>query len=62
MPFVITSSSEDFQRRTDNALEGLRDVKMIMYDVLVYGNGDSDENAANDHNSDIRELMKRLRE
>ena len=45
MPFGISSSPEEYQRRQDQILEGLNGVKSVADDILVYGKGDTIEGA-----------------
>jgi hypothetical protein len=47
MPFSINTAPEEFQRRQDQAVEGLPGVKSIFDDILVYGEGDTEEEAKN---------------
>ncbi|XP_064613329.1 uncharacterized protein K02A2.6-like [Liolophura sinensis] len=42
MPFGISTAPEEFQRRLNEALEGLDGVKVVHDDVLVFGVGDTD--------------------
>ena len=62
MPFGISSAPEEFQRRLDDALEGLRGVKTIADDILVYGEGETHQEAERDHDENLRALMTRCRE
>ena len=62
MPFGISPAPEEFQRRLDNALEGLDGVQPIYDDILVYGSGDTDERAVADHNRKLHSLLQRCRE
>ncbi len=59
LPFGLAVSSEIFQKRLLEALEGLPGVTCIADDILVYGCGDSQEEADKDleRNSDL--LMMR---
>ena len=44
MPFGINVAPEEFQRRIDENLEGLEDVKAIADDILIWGDhGDTTE-------------------
>ncbi|XP_062576513.1 uncharacterized protein K02A2.6-like [Saccostrea cucullata] len=62
MPFGIAPAPEEFQRRMDEALEGLNGTKAIHDDILVYGCGDTDEEAIRDHNGKLIELMDRCKQ
>ena len=39
MPFGLSTAPEEFQRRQDQALEGLNGVRVVADDVLVFGKG-----------------------
>ena len=62
MPFGIKSASEEFQRRMNDALEGLEGVKVIIDDILVIGCGDTDDEAIKDHDKKLIALMERIKE
>jgi predicted aspartyl protease len=62
MPFGICSAPEEYTRRQEQALEGLRGVKSIADDMLVYGVGETEEEAIIDHNNNLRNLMRRCEE
>ena len=62
MPFGISTASEEYQRRQDQAVEGLPGVLSIADDILVYGEGDTEEDAIQDHDQKLTALMKRCRE
>ena len=62
MPFGISPAPEEFQRRLDNALEGLPGVQPIYNDILVYGSGNTDEEAVADPNRKLHSLLQRCRE
>ena len=49
MPFGLSPAPEEFQRRIDIALEGLSAQKAIADDIMVFGSGDTDEEAFRDH-------------
>ena len=49
LPFGVSPAPEEFQRRIDIALEGLPGQKTIADVVLVFGAGDTDEEALKDH-------------
>lgn len=61
MPFGISPVPEEFQRRLDTALEGLEGVKPICDDILIYGVGDSYEEAVVDHDNKLVGLLERCR-
>ena len=62
MPFGISSAPEEYQRRQDQAIEGLPGVRSIIDDILIFGEGDTDEEAIIDHDKKFRSLMERCRE
>ena len=41
----IKSSPEQFQRRLDESLEGLENIAVIHDDIVIFGSGDSMEEA-----------------
>lgn len=62
MPFGITSAPEEYQRRQDQAVEGIPGVKSIIDDILIYGEGKTEEEAIKDHDRKFGLLMERCRE
>ncbi len=62
MPFGITSAPEEFQRRQDQVIEGLRGVRGVADDILVYGEGSTFEEASIDHDQNLRGVLDRCRE
>ena len=62
MPFGISSAPEEFQRRLQAALHGLEGVSVVADDILVFGCGDSDEVARQDHDVKLVKLLDRARE
>ena len=62
MPFGISTASEEFQRRQDEVVEGLPGVLSVVDDIIIYGEGDTEEEAIRDHDSKFRALMERCRE
>ena len=61
MPFGISPAPEEFQRRLDEALEGLEGCKAVHDDILVWGCGKCHEEAVLDHDNKLRNLFKRCR-
>ena len=45
MPFGIKSAPEGFQRQIDECLEGLESIQTIHDDIVIFGTGDSEEEA-----------------
>ena len=62
LPLGVSPAPEEFQRRIDIALEGLPGQKGIADDILVFGAGDTDEQALKDHDGDLREVFNRCRQ
>jgi hypothetical protein len=62
MPFGISQAPEEFQRRMENALQGLLGVKPIVDDMLVYGSGDTLEKTIQDHDVKLCALLQHCRE
>ena len=62
MPFGISPAPEEFQRRMDEALEGLPGVRAIHDDILIFGWGKDEKEAEIDHDKNILALMERCRE
>ncbi len=61
LPFGINSAPEEFQNRLMTALEGLNGTITIADDILVFGKGDSYEEAERDHDKNIIALLERAR-
>ena len=62
MPFCISSAPEEYQRRQDKTVEGLPGVRSIIDDILIYGEGDTEEEVIADHDVKFRALMERCKE
>ena len=62
MPFGISSTPEEFQRRMHTALQGLHGVEVIADDILVFGCGDTDEECQRDHDANLKNLLQRVRD
>ena len=45
-----------------NALENLEGVEVIVDDILVYGKGEDEQEAMEDHDRNVIRLLKRLEE
>ena len=61
LPFGLSASSEIFQKRLRRALEGLTGVACIADDVLIYGIGDTLDEAGQDHDRNLTQLLERCR-
>ncbi|KAK7095117.1 hypothetical protein V1264_002767 [Littorina saxatilis] len=62
MPFGISVAPEEFQRRMDEAVQGLPGVFAVHDDIIVWGKGDTDEEASVDHDRNVQSLLQRCRE
>ena len=62
MPFGISSAPEEYQRRQNEALEGLLRTHCIADDILVCGAGRTFEEAVIDHDKNVVALLNRCRE
>ena len=62
LPFGLSASSEIFQKRVSQAIEGLEGILNITDDILVYGVGDTEDEARRDHDSKLEALLLRCRE
>ena len=62
MPLGISVALEEFQRRLNNALEGLNGVKPIFDDILLYGVSETDAEALRDHDTKLRALFQICRD
>lgn len=62
MPFGLNTEPEECQRRQNEALGGLPGLKCIVDDILVYGCGETDDEAIKDHDQKVLSLMERYRE
>ena len=58
LPFGLSVSSEIFQKRLCQALEGLNGVSAVADDILVYGVGDTFEEATIDHDAKLQALLE----
>ena len=61
LPFGLSSSGEEYQRRLHMVLDGLDGVEVIADDILVYGVGENENEARVDHDRKLLELMERIR-
>lgn len=62
VPFGISPAPELYQMVQHEIVEGLQGVECICDDILIYGCGNTEEEAILDHNIKLRNLMQRLRE
>ena len=59
LPFGVCPAPEEFQRRLNHALEDLKGVPPIHDDILIYGAGTTEEEALQDHDRNLLQLMQR---
>ena len=59
MPFGIATAPEEYQRRQHEVLEGLPGVHVIADDILITGQGESEEEAMADHDRNLTGLLER---
>ena len=62
MTFGISSAPEKFQRQLHKITAGLAGVEVIADDILIYGAGDTDEQASSDHDQNLISLLQRAKE
>ena len=62
MPFGISPAPEEFQRRLDEAIEGLDGVRTVADDIIVFGVGDTKDAALRDHDTKFLNLLERCRQ
>ena len=59
LPFGISSAPEEYQRRMQEALEGLEGIAICADDIIIYGCGNNYEQAEHDHDKKLRKLFQR---
>ena len=62
LPFGLSVSSEIFQKRIHQGLDGLPGLLDVHDDVLVYGVGNKEEQANEDHDRNLKAFLQRCRE
>ncbi|XP_055598551.1 uncharacterized protein K02A2.6-like [Uranotaenia lowii] len=62
LPFGVAPAPEIFQLKLQEVIQGLKGVECIADDLLVYGVGDTLEEALKNHNECLKELLCRLEE
>ena len=62
MPFGIKSAPEEFQPRIDECIEGLPNTAVIHDDIIIYGTGNTKQEAIESHDAAFTALMDRCRE
>ena len=58
MPFGICSASEEYQRRQGQHVADLKGVEVVADDHLIYGCGDTMEEATKDHDLNLEKLLQ----
>lgn len=61
LPFGISSSPEIFQMKLSEAMVGLKSTEALADDILIFGCGDSIEEAMIDHNIKLEALLLAMR-
>lgn len=61
MPMGISPAPEIFQRKLNQAMEGLPGVKIIADDILIVGEGDNDEAVTLENDKNLKMLLDRCR-
>ena len=59
LPFGLNVSAEIFQKRLKETMEGLTGVECIADDILVWGVGETKEEAEKDHDKNLEALLTR---
>jgi hypothetical protein len=62
LPFGVSPAPELFQQRLHSIVHGLKGVEVVADDILLFGSGDTEEEALRNHNKNLEQLLKRLRE
>ena len=62
LPFGMSVSSEIFQKRLTEALDGLKGVICVADDIIVVGRGDTQAEAEKDHSEKLSGLQNRCKE
>lgn len=59
LPFGISVASEIFQKRLNQALDRLDGLLTVHDDMVIYGVGDTEEEATEDHNRKLTQFLDR---
>ena len=62
MLFGIKSAPEEFQRRLDKFLEGLENIAVIHDGTVIFGSGETTEEATASYDVAFKALLDRCRE
>lgn len=58
MPFGIATAPEEYQHRQHEALEGLPGIYVIADDILITGQGETREEALQDHDKQLNCIIE----
>ena len=62
LPFGLKVSSEIFQKRLHQAIADLDGIECVADDIIVFGVGDTTDEAEQSHNARLKQLLQRCRE
>ena len=62
LPFGVSIAPEEFQQRLNHALGGLKGTRMIHDDILIFGEGATEEQAIKDHDQNLHAVMQPCQE
>ncbi|XP_053389324.1 uncharacterized protein LOC128552315 [Mercenaria mercenaria] len=62
MPFGISPAPEYFQQFLEQNLTGLSGIKAIADDIIIYGKGETYEEALRDHDNNMQNILERCQE
>ena len=62
LPFGVSPAPEEFQQSLNQALEDLKGVLPIHDEILIYGAGATEEEALQDHDRNLLQLMQRCKD
>ena len=57
LPFGISVASEIFQKKLNQALDRLDGVLTVHDDMVIYGVGETEEEATHDHNKKLKQFL-----
>ena len=60
LPFGLSSSPEEYQRRLHMILDGLKGVEVIADDILIFGVGEDGAEARKDHDNNLIALLDQV--
>ena len=55
---MVSIAPEEFQRRLNHALEGLKGLRVIHDDIQIFGEGATEEEAIKDHDQNLHAVMQ----